>query len=325
MRALKSISLLLILLTVVFTSCKKDKVAPDLPLTERNFKMGVVPIPLNWNENEISNAYLLSAQCGELVSLSQKLGWNTSENINSYQDDINLAISNGLEILISIDVLNDKRDSIGNLPVELKGKDFSNNLLRQLYKEEVIQIVENYPIKYLNLAIEINSYYEKHPDDFYNFVSLYKETYDTIKLIKPELIIGASFQYEILEGSMQWDLLSLFGDKLDVLYLTSYPDLFHPDYESLPKDYYSTLENINIPIVYIEIGWQGNNNDADEHLQAEFIIDFIKENKNNDVELIIWSLLHDWKNGGPFETMGLINLDGRKKTAWDIWVEIFNL
>ncbi len=60
-------------------------------------------------------------------------------------------------------------------------------------------------------------------------------------------------------------------------------------------------------------------------MQEKFIIDFIEENRNNNVELIIWALLHDWNNGGGFETMGLIDLNGRKKTAWYTWVKIFNL
>lgn len=316
------------LLLLVLFGCKnsvEDTQSIGIPFTERDFKMGMVPMPLNWSMEEIKNAYLLSAQGGEVVSLSQKPGWNTSDNINLYQNDVDLAVSNGLEIMISIDVLNDERNDLGNLPDDLAGKDFSDSLIRKQYKEEVVQIAEKYPIKYLNLAIEINGYYESHPDDFYNFVSLYKETYDTVKSIKPDLIIGSSFQFEILNGSGQWDLISLFGDKLDVVYLTSYPDLFNPSYKSLPSGYYSVLKNIDIPLVYIEIGWKGNNNNEDERLQEKFIIDFIEENKNNNVALITWALLHDWDNGGGFETMGLIDLNGRKKTAWYTWVKIFNL
>ncbi len=316
------------LLSLVLFGCKKpedNSQSVDIPFTERDFKMGMVPMPQNWSIEEIKNAYLLSAQSGEVVSLSQKLGWNTSDNINLYQNDVDLAVSNGLEIMISIDVLNDERNDLGNLPDDLVGKDFSDSLLRKRYKEEVIQIAEKYPIKYLNLAIEINGYYDSHPDDFYNFVSLYKETYDTLKSIKPNLIIGPSFQFEILNGSGQWDLLALFNGKLDVLYLTTYPDLFNPSYKSLPSGYYSVLENIDIPVIYFEIGWKGNNNEEDERLQEKFIIDFIEENRNNNVELIIWALLHDWNNGGGFETMGLIDLNGRKKTAWYTWVKIFNL
>jgi hypothetical protein len=298
----------------------------EIPFSERNFKMGIVPMPLNWSDDEISNAYLLSAQSSEVVSLSQKLGWNTLENIQRYENDVNLAIDNELEIMISIDLLNDSRDSIGNLPNELIEQAFSDADLRQLYKDEVMEIAENYPVKYLNLAIEINGYYESNPDDFYNFVSLYKETYDTLKLIDPNLIIGVSFQYETLNREMQWDILTAFEDKLDAIYLTSYPELYNPEYESLPFEYYSILENIeNIPIIFTEIGWQGKNNIVNERLQAQFIIDFIVENKDNNVVLITWAELHDWEDGGEFETMGLINLKGVKKAAWDIWVEIFNL
>ena len=323
------IRIIIIALIPLSFGCKKYEENSDIlkiPFTDRDFKMGVVPIPLNWNESEIRDAFSLSTQCGEIVSLSQKLGWNTSDNIQLYHDDIELATSNGLETIISIDVLNDERTSIGNLPNELAGKDFSDISLRLFYKNEVIQIVENYNPTYLNLALEINGYYLSHPEDFFNFVTLYQETYDILKKINTDLIIAVTFQYEVLTVNSQWDLLSAFNDKLDVLCLTSYPDLFNQGYKALPSNYYSVLENINnIPILFTEIGWQGKNNETDEVLQAEFIIDFIEQNKEFDIELIVWSLLHDWENGGAFETMGLIDLSGRKKDAWNIWQEIFKL
>ncbi len=318
-----------ILLLLFFFGCRMEEQNPEIikiPFTERNFNMGIIPIPLNWSEDEINDAYNLSAQSSETVSLTQKVGWTSSNDIRLYQNDVDLAANYGLEIMLSVDVLTDDRNNIGNLPAELSGKDFSDNYLRQLYKNEVVQIVNKYHPKYLNLAVEINAYYLSHPGDFFNFVSLYKETYDTLKAIEPTLIIGVSFQYETLKGNVQWDLLSAFDNKLDAIYLTTYPDLFYPEYNELPSDYYLELENIkSAPIIFSEIGWQGNSNKADEKLQAKFIIDFVEHTKRINVELIVWTLLHDWQGGGEFETMGLIDLSGRKKEIWYMWVEMFNL
>ncbi|MBI9055929.1 MAG: hypothetical protein JEY96_19060 [Bacteroidales bacterium] len=326
-RSLKLIKIFIFFILCV--GCQEEEVDSDLikiPFTERNFNMGIVPIPLDWSEKEIDNAFKLSKNCGEIVSLSQKVGWNFVDNIQLYKNDIDLAANYELETMISIDVLNDERTGIGNLPEELIGEDFSNDNLRQLYKNEVIQIVESYKPKYINLALEINGYYLTNPEDFFNFISLYNEVYDALKVINSELIIAVTFQYEILNSNLQWDLLSAFENKLDVLCLTTYPDLFNPEYKALPSNYYSILENIkNIPIVYTEIGWQGNGNEIDEKLQAKFLIDFINQNESFNVELIIWSLLHDWNKGGDFETMGLLDLSGRKKEAWNTWTEIFNL
>jgi len=84
-------------------------------------------------------------------------------------------------------------------------------------------------------------------------------------------------------------------------------------------------EKNELQIFFTEIGWKGNGNDNDEYRQAEFIVDFIQQNLDNHVDLITWTLLHDWEGGGDFETMGLIDLTGRKKMAWDTWKNIFNL
>lgn len=326
------IKVILFLLCILFIiSCSKEEEEEvtktiEVPFQSRYFSMGMVPMPCGWTNEEISDAYKLSAMCSEMVSLSQKLGWNTSENIELYQNDIDLALDNGLEIMISIDVLSDDRTMIGNLPAELNGLDFSNNSLRQQFKTEVITIVSRYPLKYLNLGLEINGYFDTNPSDFENYISLYKETYDTLKILKPDLTIGATFQYELLNGNSQWDIFTKFDNKLDILCLTTYPDLFDNTITQLPAGYYSVLLNIeDIPIFFTEIGWQGHNNNDDEYRQAEFIIDFIQENQDNNVDVLIWTLLHDWKGGGSFETMGLIDFDGRKKMAWDTWQKIYNL
>ncbi len=306
-----------ILILLLSLGCRKEEQSPEtikIPFTEHNFKMGIVPMPLNWNEDEINNAYNLSAQSREVVSLTQKVGWNTLDNIKLYQNDIDLASSYGLQAIISVDVLINDRKNIGNLPDELTGKKNFDTYLWQLYKDEVVKIVEKYNPKYLNLAVEINGYYLSKPRDFLNFVSLYQETYDTLKIIDANLKTCVSFQYKILKGNVQWDLFSAFNNKLDVIYLKTYPDLFFPEYEELPADYYSELEDIiNTPLIFSEVGWQGNNNKTDEQLQAKFIVDFVEQTESTNVELIVWSLLHDWKGGGGFETMGLIDLSGREK------------
>ena len=42
-----------------------------------------------------------------------------------------------------------------------------------------------------------------------------------------------------------------------------------------------------------------------------------------DLTVAIWALLHDWEGGGVFETMGLIDINGRKKPAWEVWKTIY--
>ncbi len=298
-------------------AAKSSGEEPSTP--KRSFQLGVVPIPQGWTGEEIASAYQLSSQAGEVVSLTQKLGWNSDKHLKQYQNDVTLARKQGLEIFISIDVLEDDRKEIANLPSQLKGKGFADKTLRQYYIDEVTEIAKKYHPENLALAVEINGYYESHPEDFSNFVSLYKKAFHSVKAVSPETKVAVSFQYEGLVAEAQWDLLSMFGEQLELLCLTTYPEFLYGDSpQDIPENHYSILKNIEgLPIVFMEIGWSGKNNKQGEQQQAEFITRFFELTAETNLSLAIWALLHDWKGGGVFETMGLIDSQGRKKPAWE--------
>ncbi len=277
-------------------------------------------MPQDWSEENISAAYQLSAQTGEVVSLSQKLGWTSDEFLQRYENDVALARKHGLEVFISIDVLEDDRKEIAQLPDKLQGKGFSDATLRQYYIDEVTEIADRYRPENLALAIEINGYHLSHPEDFPNYVSLYKQAFRSVKSVSPETNVAVSFQYETMVGEGQWDLLSMFGGQLEMLCLTTYPEFLYGDSLSdLPDNHYSILENIGtLPTVFMEIGWRGENSEDGERQQAEFIKRFFDLTADINLSLGIWALLHDWQGGGIFETMGLIDAKGRKKPAWEV-------
>jgi len=167
---------------------------------------------------------------------------------------------------------------------------------------------------YLFLGIELNGYYKHNPKDFKNFVTLYKETYDLIKTKYPNTKISVTFLYESLYLENQWDAITAFGDKLDVVGFTTYPSFYYDSFEKIPKNYYSNSYKYipKKPIMFMEVGWPGD----DENKQAQFINQFFKHTKNLKIEGFFWTLLHDWNFGGPFKTMGMINSKGRKKPVF---------
>lgn len=286
---------------------------------ERSFQLGIVPMPQGWSGEEIASAYQLSRQAGEVISLTQKIGWGSDKYLKQYQNDVTLARKQGLEIFISVDVLEDDRKEIANLPKGLKGKGFADKTLRQLYIDEVTEIAKKYRPENIALAVEINGYYISHPEDFPHFVSLYKEAFHSIKAVSPKTKVAVSFLYETMVAETQWDLLSMFGEQLELLCLTTYPEFLYGDSpQDIPEAHYAILKNIEgLPIAFMEIGWSGKNNEKGEQQQAEFITRFFELTEDTNLSLAIWTLLHDWKGGGVFETMGLIDSQGRKKPAWE--------
>jgi len=174
--------------------------------------------------------------------------------------------------------------------------------------------MDEFQPNYLFLGIELNGYYKHNPKDFKNFVTLYKETYDLIKTKYPNTKISVTFLYESLYLENQWDAITAFGDKLDVVGFTTYPSFYYDSFEKIPKNYYSNSYKYipKKPIMFMEVGWPGD----DENKQAQFINQFFKHTKNLKIEGFFWTLLHDWNFGGPFKTMGMINSKGRKKPVF---------
>ncbi|MFV1966015.1 MAG: hypothetical protein ACC628_11365 [Pirellulaceae bacterium] len=130
-------------------------------------------MPRDWSKKSIAAAYQRSSQAGEVVSLSQKLGWISDECLRRYENDVALAQEHGLEIFISIELLEDDRKEISNLPDELRGKRFGDATLRRYYIKEVTEIARRYCHDILDLGVEINGFFQAHPEDVSSYVSLY--------------------------------------------------------------------------------------------------------------------------------------------------------
>ena len=296
-------------------------------LISRPYSLGVVPLPENWTSEKIAEAYSVASETGDVVSLSQKLGWNSNDKVEDYQNDVNLARSNNLKVFVSIDVLTDDRTGIGNLPAGWESRNFSDNELRTAFIDEAKAVASTYSPDYLMLGIEINGYKLSEAADYSNFVTLYNETYDEIKSISQEIKVGITFQYETIITNVQWDIISGYVGKADMICFTTYPIIAgYSNLLDLPENYYTPLKNYEstADIVFSEVGWTGGDTVSTESEQAEFIDKFFELTDDIDKIIIIWSLLHDWPGGGVFEKMGLIDNTGRKKSSYIKWLEYVN-
>ncbi len=101
--------------------------------------------------------------------------------------------------------------------------------VRAAYREFTLWIVRTFDPRDLGLASEINTYADAHPDDFPNFLSLYREVYAAIKQDWPETQVFVTFQWEDLnnlfpavsEGrpayQINWDQVEAFEPQLDLV------------------------------------------------------------------------------------------------------------
>lgn len=317
----------------------KEPLADDKPInlniSQRNYKIGIGPIPEDFPgtqktwldmfekipevgeiviaQNEWRESIKKSGEVPEILHLvgtmKDKYGYMPQFGINFFQGEGNA-------------VLNTKDNSVNN---------WTNEDAKQKYKELALKICKNYNAEYLALAVEVNTYYQHHPEDFDRFVSVYKEIYDEIKTKYPHTKVFVTFQLEKMKGigdktfgadiNPHWHLIDKFGDKLDLIAFTTYPEVEYSSPEKIPDNYYLEIrKHSNKKIAFTEIGWQSNN--KTEKDQNDFILRFLQLTKGLNVECVNWVFMHDLPGFGPLKKVGLRKSNGTPKQSWDTWKKL---
>jgi hypothetical protein len=273
-----------------------------------------------------------------------------SPTIEDMQGTIGLAQRNGLEVIFVIDPLQAfDRSTIATFPPELAGSDFSTPGVRQAFTNFALRLVREFRPRYLGLGSEINTYADAHPEDFDNYVSLYRETYAAVKAEAPETQIFVTFQWEDLNsvgpfaddspGRIKWEIVETFEPDLDVWAISTYPYFAFGD-SAIPPDYYTPLlSRTSRPLAIGEGGYlsedAGSFKGSPEGQVAylETIDSQIGERLAFWVYLIIDDVnveayaRHLSEHGSPaeveavalFGTVGLRTSDGDPKPALETW------
>lgn len=306
----------------------------------------ITPTPKSWDAEGIREAFSIAAQAGACICLpdptdwwhAQRKAYAASKQHQVAQWQQFLLRQHSLDVFIQIDPFRPHRWSRNATPALLRGASFGKPAIREAFIADALERVTLYKPKYVCLGMEINTYYEEHPDDFDNFVSLFKETRRKIKKIHPDVVVFVSFQYEQLQGlhlgksvvasrEPRWELIERFEPDQDAVGISSYPlaswspPRYGPPGE-LPKDYYTRLRKYTSkPIIFAELGWPSDPAfGGTPEAQAEFLTRFPSLIQGLDVRLVNWNFLFDVKGYGPvFESMGLFDSAGKPKPAWASW------
>jgi hypothetical protein len=134
------------------------------------------------------------------------------------------------------------------------------------FRQIAVGIAEQYQPSYLALGNEINRHYDHDPHGFTAFVAAYSDIYDAIKDVSPGTLVFTIFQLETLRGAgyltgtsegrqSHWELLDMFGVRLDLAVFTTYPYFDYTSPADIPDDYYAAIaERTDLPIAFSEIG-----------------------------------------------------------------------
>jgi Tol biopolymer transport system component len=338
---LLSLMILFNLLIISFIGCVESIDEPILP--ERGFYMSI--LPTSASSQDIAEAYNQAAQYTEFVPI-----WSSgtgAEGFWDYADQLKgwwgttflegLIRGNGMFPIIHFSFID--KDQQGNLilktPPDLNDATLDNPSWRELYKNSVIEVVQQVKPAYISLGNEVNRWYEIYgseptePNSFMHFVSLYEEIYDSIKDIEPRTKVFCVFSREIVSENREADLdvLHLFNkNKIDILMFTTYPyavaTIQSPS--DIPIDYYKKASNYlpEKPFGFSEIGWSSLDAFGGEKGQYDFLINLSSSltiDQDINLHMFGYCWLHDLEGG---DTAGLISHDGVEKLGYQAWIAI---
>jgi hypothetical protein len=216
---------------------------------------------------------------------------------------------------------------------------FGDERLRSAFVGYATYVAANYKPAYMALGIEINMLYDRAPEQFDAFVSLYAEAYDAVKQQSPGTRVFPTFQLEDLEGGFgtihppQWEVLDFFRAKMDALAISTYP--FLADVRStadIRADYYSQLrQRFEGEILIAETGYasapvEGRVNVGTEEDQKAFLERILGDAEENGFAAVVWLAALDpgFVSQGAtavFTDIGLRKSEGRTNLAWGVWEE----
>jgi hypothetical protein len=356
MKRLAAATAALVMCALALSACASDgsnTSTPTLPAptaddTPRTFEMGLSSLPSRLTEASYEDAFERAGRAGDLVLIQRTPPWAemisgdlSDETVAATQREVDLAHDQGLDIFFAIDPTEEIEGSsqLAGLPEFLRGAAFDNLQVQNAFIAYAEYVAQNYRPKYLALGVEVNSYQQQHPEDFERFVIVYHRAYDAVKALSPDTLVFPTFQFEELQGLLpvsdprqpQWNLVSRFEPRLDMVAVSSFPNLVYEDPQLIPPSYYAQIPSYtDHPIALSALGYAsepapgGSASGATEEKQAQFLQRTLDTAAQLQFQTIVWFVGQDptFESDAGFEAFrrtGLARENGTDKPAWAVW------
>jgi len=309
----------------------------------------------------ILNHFKAMGEHGDFVLFQNSIPWQDfvagidgeSQTRTDVRNQMILARLNKLEAVWVVDPLNglNRREFMG-LPAGWQPS-FANPDVRAAFTNYTLWLVREFRPRYLGLASEINTYADAHPEDFPNYLQLYKQVYALVKAQSPTTQVFVTFQWDDLnnmfatanEGrarlATNWDQVEAFEPQLDLWAISSYPFFVFRTGAEIPADYYARLlTRTTKPLAVAEGGYPSRQTGAIT-AKPQDQIDYLNAIHNQIGERLtfwVYLLLNDFnieaynnfmrQQGvstndlgtlGMFANVGLREMNGTPKPALEIW------
>lgn len=276
---------------------------------------------------------------GKWPELEPKKGKYNFEGLDfqvEYARKLDLSMSYTLRLIDTV-----KRD----LPSDLNRKPWSDRELRARALGLIEALAPHFKdrVKWFMFGNEIDGYFNKHPDEIGDFVSLYTQVANRLKELAPDVQVSSTLMFggvDTLDGS-----LKSLGDRLDFLSFTYYP--VNPNFTvqdpGAPRRDFARMKQAagDRKIVLQEIGYPTSPiNNSSQEKQAEFFRNVFEQLRANRDTIVAGSffLLADLRDKfvkdltayygvdaevfrSFLQTLGMFDAQGKPKKSWEVFQE----
>jgi len=308
--------ILILLISMVFSCSKKE----DL-----YFKEGGSLLWINGKHEDIAIKNAVQHTLENSSIIIAQIHWSPHDS--SFFDNaawyFTLAKDHGKSFMIAIDWQKVDRSGING------DWSFEDEATANLFKKDMIRLLNAYNPDYFNLGVEVNYYALTSSDGFRAFASVFRELKGELKKNNPELKVGLSYQLELLYGHHSgWNetktfttLDNLLGD-IDYLGLSTYPNMVMEKKQSdvlFSTNYIDSLSvKYSLPIGISETAVSSKL--YSEAQRITYIKSIFQKAKDLNLKFVIWGSMID-NNGDNVWTdkIGLLTKDGKPKKEFSLW------
>jgi hypothetical protein len=313
----------------------------------RSYYLGFSSLPSVLTDTGYQATFDLASQWGEVLMIQRPPSWTDFLPGSSLSEtqrertttEREAARVRGLKLFMALDPFDPAaREQLANLPEGYQGRDLGDSELKAAFISEARYIAVNYQPAFLALGMEVNSTYERDPEQYSRFVDAYKAAYDAVKSASPKTQVFVTFQYEQLVGVVpwepphppRWELLDAYAERLDLFGLTTYPSFAYSVARRVPAEYYRQIrEHTGLPIAFASVGFASTPsrdgvNSSTPAEQRRFLERLFQDADELKSPLVVWFVARDpsYLTAPPYDLLGSIGLrevNDLPKEAWPAW------
>ncbi len=333
----------------------------------RCFYMGFTPFPFDFTIPAITETNQWIAQNGDIVAqhLEQGVPWTEALEGKPFHPKMMEDWNNrkktcgNKKLFLSLNVLNEGRTGMElyrgasddmPLPEAFQNKAFNDPIIKKAYLNYCQRAIEYFEPDYLAISIEANELFHHSPDQWPDYLELYKETYSKLKQQHPQLPIFATVTLHNLTNP-EWDPpkhqaeIKKFLEYNDIVGISYHP--FMAGQSHKPIKTFEWLKNFtDKPIAITETTFPAETIRLKSYnltipgspdMQRTYIRTLL-DRANQDKYLFVISFLYRdydalWakiKDSCPeafvvWKDCGLYDEDGKKRPAYDEWKQYLSL